>query len=285
MFIKRDQFTLDGQVVLGRVVFHPPFKASSPLKDEARFVHVIRGRSKLYSPNKTFDLCCGDSVIMRCENFLNHWLEREGDEPNEVIILQLFRSVLDNIYEGQPPKFTTDNNIEINPVEKIQPNQIVDNYIQGLRFYIDNPNLMSDQLLKIKIQELIHVMASTDETGHVKSILSDLFNRKEYEFKEIIHSHLYEDLKLDDLAYFTGLSLSSFKRKFKSTFGTSPTQYIKSKRLDKAQRLIKQSEQRISEIAFECGFNDLSYFSKSFTATYNLSPSEYRKFHLNGSSK
>lgn len=124
------------------------------------------------------------------------------------------------------------------------------------------------------------ILIHTDQSGQIRKILSDLFQSKEYEFKEIIHSHLYEDLKIEDLAFFAGLSLSSFKRKFKTVFGTSPTRYIKTKRLEKAIYLLKDPQLRISDVAYDCGFNDIGYFSKVFHAAYDSSPTDYRKNRL-----
>ena len=60
----------------------------------------------------------------------------------------------------------------------------------------------------------------------------------------------------------------------------SPGKYLKSKRLEKAEELLKSTELRISEIAYDLGFEDMGYFSKSFTSVYKHSPSEYRKLHL-----
>ena len=282
MLIKRRDFHLLDKIVLGTAIFKPPFKASSALKDEARFVHVINGHSRLYSPVDQFNLSTGDSIIMKCENFVNTWLENEDDEPSEVIVIQFYPEVLNLIYRNQiPDLFSSNNVVKANPVEKIPPNEIMKNYIKGLRYYLNNPNFLNKELLQIKIQELIHILINSDHSGQIKSILSDLFNSQEHEFKEIIHTHLFEDLGIEDLAFFTGLSLSSFKRKFKALFGTSPAYYIKSSRLEKAKHLLKTSNQRISDIAYDCGFNDIGYFSKSFRSVYQYSPSEYRKQHLN----
>ena len=81
---------------------------------------------------------------------------------------------------------------------------------------------------------------------------------------------------MEDLASLTNNSLTSFKRKFKEIFQTSPANYIKNKRLEKAAKLLKISDQSISDISFECAFNDLAHFSNSFKAKFNLTPSEYR---------
>ena len=93
--------------------------------------------------------------------------------------------------------------------------------------------------------------------------MKDLFNPDEYSFKEIIQNNLYEDLSVDNLAMLTNLSTSSFKRKFKEVFDDSPAHYIKTKRLEKAADLLVVSNQRITDICYECGFSDIGHFSTS----------------------
>lgn len=282
MFLKRQEFKIQDKVILGNPVFIPPFKASSALQVEARFVHIIHGKSTLYSPNGQVELQTGDSLVMKCENFVNSWSANENNEPSEVVIFQLFPETLKHVYNNNTPDFLNPKKgLRANAVEKVDQNDMISHYVAGLRYYLDNPEFITEDFLKIKIQELLFVLANTDKTGKIKAILSNLFRSNEYEFKEIVHSHLYDDLNLEDLAFFAGLSLSSFKRKFKSIFGTSPNQYIKTKRLEKAQQLLVTSSHRISEIAYDCGFNDTGYFSKSFMSVYNCSPSDFRKRHVN----
>lgn len=281
MVLKRAEFNLLDKVVLGRLVFNPPFKASSVFHDEARFVHVVNGNSRLYSPKDQLNLSTGDSMIMKCESFVNNWFENEDGTPNEVIIIHFYPEILQYIYDGQIPEiFTKKNSIEANSVEKIQGNIGLESFVSSLRYYFDHASYITEDLLRIKFQELILLLVNSDKSGRIKSILSELFQTKEYEFKEIIHTHLFEDLKIEDLAFFAGLSLSSFKRKFKTVFDTSPNRYIKTKRLERALSLLEKSDLRISDIAYDCGFNDIGYFSKSFHSAYNCSPSEYRKMHV-----
>lgn len=278
LIIKRQDFLFEDQVLAGHLIFKPPFKASSAMQDEARFVHVVHGRSRLYSPNNKFDLQSGDSLLMKCANFVNNWFENEDDQNNEVFIINFNPQLLKLIYEGQIPEvFSRKQSVPANPVEIIQPNELMENFIASFSHYLEQPQIISPEFLKIKVRELIMILIHTDRSGQLRNILSDLFQTKEYEFKEIVHSHLYEDLKIEDLAFFAGLSLSSFKRKFKTVFGTSPTRYIKTKRLEKAVYLLKNPQLRISDVAYDCGFNDIGYFSKVFHATFQSSPSEYRK--------
>ncbi|MEM7375670.1 MAG: AraC family transcriptional regulator [Bacteroidota bacterium] len=277
----RDQFKLLDKIVIGTTTFSPPFKASSVLHDEARFIHVVHGNSRLYVPNHQLSIQASDSFMMKCESFVNNWFENEDGSQNEVLIVHFYPDVLNYVYDERIPAIFTEKK-EVNPkaVERIPLNVMIENYIQGLRFYFNNKAFVTDEFIKIKIKELILILLNSDKTGRIRAILSDLFQSNEYEFKEIIHSHLYEDLSIQDLAFFSGLSLSSFKRKFKSVFDTSPTQYIKTKRLEKAKTLLATTNLRISDIAYDCGFNDIGYFSKTFHAAFDCAPSDYRKAHV-----
>lgn len=278
MIIKKETFDLSDKTVLGRLIFKPPFKASSALKNEARFVHVLNGSSRLYSPNSKMDLNPGDSVIMKCENFVNNWITNDNTDPNEVIVIQIYPDILKLAYNNRIPEiFNSATPVSSNPVEKIPPHLIMDHFIMGLKQYLNHASVISEELLKLKIRELIHLLLHTPNSGPIKSMLGDLFKTQDYAFKEIIQSNIYEDLNLSDLAFFAGLSLSSFKRRFNEIYGVSPTKYIIGKRLEKAQKLLTESDTRISEIAYSCGFNDTGYFSKSFIRAFQYSPSNYRK--------
>lgn len=281
MSFQRQDFKLLGKIVFGRAIFEGTFKAGEALTDEARFVNIVSGRSKLHVPNSTLNLQTSDSFIMKCENFVNRWLPHEDDAPNQVFIVHFYPDVLKFVYDDQLPElFSPKNKTETDPAEKISTNRMIEHFVKGLQFYFDNPDYVTDELIKIKVKELVELLINTDQSGKIKSIFGSLFESNEYEFREIIHSHVFEDLSIQDLALFSGLSLSSFKRKFNTVFGTSPTRYIKAKRLEKAQSLLQMSDYRISEVAYECGFNDVAYFSKTFSSAYNCTPSDYRKQFL-----
>ncbi|BDD02777.1 helix-turn-helix domain-containing protein [Aureibacter tunicatorum] len=278
MIIYRKEFKLYDKSVLGGVVLKPPFTASASLEGEARVVFVLKGKSKFYSPVGSFELSEGDVVIMKCENFINRWQVNGDDEDAEVMIMQLYPDVLNKVYDNRLPEvLKTAGKLTSQALMKVDSGLLVKEFFNGLRVCIEHDHVINEEFLKLKIQELILLLTAEDASGDVRQILGELFLSREYEFRDIIHTHIYEDLRLEDLAFFAGMSLSTFKRKFRSVFGDSPAQYIKSKRLSEAKRLLDITNRRVSEIAFDCGFNDISYFSKSFSAEYGYPPSEYRK--------
>lgn len=70
------------------------------------------------------------------------------------------------------------------------------------------------------------------------------------------------------------MSDRQLRRKFQAVFGQSPNQFIRTFRLRKAHELLRSGAGNVSEICFEVGFNNVSYFSKCFREEFGISPSE-----------
>jgi AraC-like DNA-binding protein len=83
------------------------------------------------------------------------------------------------------------------------------------------------------------------------------------------------DLKVDDFCRHLGYSKSKLYRKMVSLTNKSPNTFLKEYRLNKALELLNKKKGNVSEIAFQAGFNSLSYFSKCFQKRYKLLPSDY----------
>ena len=69
------------------------------------------------------------------------------------------------------------------------------------------------------------------------------------------------------------MSRSQLYRKMKALIDQSPSQFIRSYRLDKAKNLLETTDLTISEVAWQTGFKDLAHFSKSFQEKYGGPPS------------
>lgn len=93
---------------------------------------------------------------------------------------------------------------------------------------------------------------------------------------DYIDAYLEQDLKLADLAGLLTMSPFHFSRLFKQSLGISPHQYLIQQRVERAKRLLKQTDQPIIDIAFECGFNSHSHLSKLFRQVTGMTPKAYR---------
>ena len=97
-----------------------------------------------------------------------------------------------------------------------------------------------------------------------------------YRAKTLIENSISEDLTVTEIAYKLNISVHYLCHVFKEETGITPTDYRNSVKLTNAKRLLVSTDQKISDIALECGFGSASYFSKIFLKTEKITPTEYR---------
>ncbi|MFC4872607.1 AraC family transcriptional regulator [Negadavirga shengliensis] len=83
------------------------------------------------------------------------------------------------------------------------------------------------------------------------------------------------NFRVESLSKSLGISKIKCYRAFKEVMGNSPSDIIIKLRLEKAEKLLVKKKMNISEVGFECGFNDPKYFSKLFKKHYGISPKSF----------
>lgn len=92
-----------------------------------------------------------------------------------------------------------------------------------------------------------------------------------------IEEHLAQELTLAQIAGSIAVSKNECIRCFKYTIGCTPIQFLQQLRVQKTTVLLETTDKKISDIAFECGFKDMSYFDKIFKKFIGCTPSEFKK--------
>ncbi len=98
--------------------------------------------------------------------------------------------------------------------------------------------------------------------------------------KKYIHENLDQALPLGEVARVAGLSESHFCRLFKDATDLTLTDYINRCRIEWAKRELLRPEVRVSEIAYQIGYQSLSQFNRSFARITGTSPTNYRRDQL-----
>lgn len=165
---------------------------------------------------------------------------------------------------------------------------------------------LHEQLLELGIDTLIQLPASSSFI--IKKITSLIDKNKEAQQENKMQQRIFEILTEDDplttnndklvkkaleiikrelqdpsfnvetLVEHLGISRVKCYRIFKDALNQSPSDVITSFRLQKAEILLKTKKLNISEISFECGYNDPKYFGRSFKKYFGKSPKEYKAF-------
>jgi AraC-like DNA-binding protein len=129
----------------------------------------------------------------------------------------------------------------------------------------------SKELLIVKVKEAIITLLM--EKPEMKQVLFDFSNPPKIELEPFMLQHYHFNVELKRFAYFSGRSLSTFKRDFERTFQTAPSRWLMQKRLEQAYYLIKKKRRSASAVYLEVGFEDLSHFSYVFKKYFGVPPS------------
>ncbi len=86
-----------------------------------------------------------------------------------------------------------------------------------------------------------------------------------------------KSITLEDMAKTAGISFKYFGTFFKNMTRKTPVDYLIEYRIEKASRKLLNTDMSVTDIAYSCGFNDLSYFIKTFKRINKISPGKYRE--------
>lgn len=96
---------------------------------------------------------------------------------------------------------------------------------------------------------------------------------------DYIHGHFSEQVTLDELSRYVGVSRYYLSRSFREATGSSPIEYINTVRCKEARQLIERGSP-VSEAARICGFDNMSYFTRTFKKNMGILPSKLREGRL-----
>ena len=177
MITERKKYELFGKTLIEKIVITAPFKVPSPMQDEACFLYVIEGEIKYQLDNLKINITSNDAVLLKCGNYFGQMSSNKTSKKQEVIIVHFHPEILKKVYEKNIPKILEQPKKTTIPVsfEKINNEILIQKYIEGLLFYFDNPSLVNEEMLILKLKEIILLLSQTKNAPVIQQILSQLF--------------------------------------------------------------------------------------------------------------
>lgn len=276
MIINHQKIDFGDKCLIEKVTIQAPFRFSVNFPEDACFIYFEGGNTKINSPYEQVELSTYESVLLKCGTYFSDLLAYSKSEIYKIVVIHLPKNILHEIYKHDISSLTKSTQASAF-IHKVEAGELVSEFIKSLHFYFNNPSLVSDELLAIKIKELILLLMQTPYATSVNSLLQQLFTSQQIDIRKVVNNHIFSGLSIEDLATLCHVSVSTFKRQFRSVFNDTPANYIKTRRLERAKELLSISKMNLSEIAYETGFADLAHFSKLFKSIYQCTPSEFRK--------
>ena len=275
MVLNHQKFDLGDRCLIEKITIEAPFRFAANFQDEACFIYFSKGETKVNSPTEQQAIESDESVLLKCGSFFADLMRYRTEGHYEILVFHLYPELLRKIYKHEVPEFLKPPK-DKSYIQKVVASDVIKKFVESLYFYFENPSLVSDELLELKIKELFLLLVQTKNAESVVALFSDLFTPRTLNLKEVVNNHLFSNLPIEDLAHLSNLSVSTFNRTFQSLFNDTPANYIKMKRLERAKELLEISTLSISEIAFQTCFTDVAHFSRSFKTLHHCSPTEYR---------
>ncbi|WP_044205352.1 AraC family transcriptional regulator [Flammeovirga sp. OC4] len=245
------------------------------VENEACFMFVNKGEVAVRTPEDYFKVNRQQGMLAKCLNYFFEPVKdsQSCDEGIESVGIFLYPSIVKDLFEFD---FTQLNHKVDYNVKQVEVDKLLDNYRESINLLLDNPSLADESLIKAKLKEFILLVSKSTAAPSELDFLSAIFKPNEVNFKKVIQKHLYTNLSIDELASLAQMSTSSFKRKFKEVFDESPKKYINTKKIEKAVDLLQSTNDRVSDIAYDVGYDSLATFNRNFMDFVGKSPSDLR---------
>jgi len=155
---------------------------------------------------------------------------------------------------------------------KLQNAQTIEKLLEKVASFFTYTN----STYKLEQQILFHQILLQLATQNKSSTTAQVVKIAE-ETIQFLEQHVKEDVTYRMLSQHLHLSSAYITRCMKKTYGCTPLEYLQQIRMDTARNLLESTTYTMDEVARFCGFNTLSYFSKTFAQIHGISPLKYRK--------
>lgn len=151
----------------------------------------------------------------------------------------------------------------------------------GAQAYLSKPFQPAELRAVIKSQLDIQARNRRKYAQHATSTEDTIAGRfgGEHPYTQEVFRHIHEhlddtQLSVEKLAEWMNTNRSHFQRKIKTLTGYSPSELIRTIRLERAHEMLKKKEGNVTEVAYATGFTSQSYFSRCFTDHFGYAPSQ-----------
>lgn len=241
---------------------------------EYELTYIIKGSGYRIVGNTYAYFAAGDLVLLG-SNLPHTWSSKAQENSiSEAIVIQFSKEFM--------ASFLTLN-------ESKSINVMLSNSGRGITFSTDEA--LQSKIIAVTdtagMDRVLKLMALLDELSQkpMQCITPNAFHtivskKSEVRINKVclfIQNNFYKKIALKEVADLIYLTESNFCKFFKKATGKTYSDYINEIRINEVCRLLVQSEKTINQIAFECGFETLSYFNRVFIIKKGRTPSSYRK--------
>ena len=261
---------LDGGSIIDQCIVTAGERGTFFLEQHLLYV-VLGGSVRLTCGRQSWTVGRNEMILLRRAQSVSY--EKQGSEETGLFESQLF-AINDELLKDfltsqqvQIPQMSEEYGTQVSPMSE----RLVA-YCRSLSPYFNNPSQVNSGLLRLKVMELLYNVM--DCSKNIFRQMLQLRQPVKTDIHRVVEENYTSPISLDELAYLSGRSLSSFKREFHDIYGEPPARWIRSKRLLKAHEMLSSSSLSVADVAYSLGFENPSHFSRIFKQQFGYAPSQ-----------
>lgn len=237
-------------------------------------VYVYSGEYVLEEGKEITVVKPGECMFLRRDNRVNMTKQPANGEPFRGIFMTYKRNYLRSLYQKIERKdIPLDVEKHNQSVIKLPNTPDIASLFVSMTPYFDSTIKPSEEIMDLKLQEGVHSLLRIDKRFY--ATLFDFTEPWKIDILDFLNDNYMYDLSIEEIASFTGRSLSTFKRDFKKVSNLSPERWLIRRRLEAAQEKLLEKGRSVTDVYVEVGFKNLSHFSSAFKKQYGVTPSSY----------
>lgn len=239
---------------------------------EHTLIYLHSGVLEIEEQGKSARLSPGECAFIRKDHrvTLNKYAAGAGN-PYQSIALSFSRKFLLDFYRQLDPAHLPEHaRRSRKSLLKIPSRPDVISLFQSLTPYFQSNEEPDNEWIDLKMREGLKCVLKTD--SNVYASLFDFAEPWKIDLMAFMNENYMYDLSMEELANYTGRSLSTFKRDFKKVTNTTPQKWLIDKRLTEAHRMLSNERLKIREVMIGVGFSNFSFFSRSYKAKFGYPP-------------
>ena len=247
---------------------------------ECELTHVVKGHGTRFVGDSVQRFAPGDLVLVGA-NLPHCWTndDNENSDPsrNDLLVLQFKQDCLGSDFLNSPGAQTLKT--------------LFDEGQRGLAYSGDCVKKIGGSLERLQeesglsqLANFINLLDLLCKSNEVERLTSKFYIADTKDFQggrmskvvDYVRQNLAYDIKQSDVADLVSMTPQGFSRFFRATTGRTFVSFVNVMRIMKACQLLVNTDEHIIEVAFECGYANLSNFNRRFSELKKMTPREYR---------
>lgn len=241
-------------------------------------VFVYSGELDIVINGKRRHLHKGQAFLLRRNHQCRKVLRPLGGEGFEGVFIHFKRTLLKKIQYTYNLSLRDTPYLSHSPFVDLPQHPLLINLCESIRNYFLESHFPSEPLIQVKLAESI--LTLLEIRPDIKPLLFDFVGPMKKDLLDFMEENYLQDLSLQEMAQYTGRSLTAFKKEFNLLSGISPMRWVTRRRLQEARRRMMDLGESPLVASENASFKGYSHFSHSFKKEYGISPSDFYKTNI-----